>query len=587
MGHKVKQSLTSSRIDFFYYAFRNILLVSAPLLVISALILGATISHSSATTSGSDSLSISILSACTIDSIIESNHAATVNAGTHTSDIGSTRVNAYCNDNNGYSIYAIGSSNNVDGNTDLVNANISSNYNIHTGIYDEDNSNSLTASSWSMKLTAGSGSGIDANTGSSIPLTPPTIMNGYNNYNVIPSNYTLVASRTSGTNMTIDTDVTGSYFTTTYDVYASSVQPAGSYEGKVKYVMVHPNSNSSNTIPDLNAAFATAGKQKVYQDQNGSYYAMQDMSSEICDSITRTGEITATQLVDTRDHKLYWAAKLDDGKCWMTQNLDLDIGGTNTAPLNSNNTDISTTASGSGIYADGYTEKDDVWTWNPVSTAVTSSYYISGTSVEPSAWPTNNYTTPYSAEGGDTYYYTSNSSSGDTTYNSLATCIQNSHTEAECKHYHRGNYYNWTAAIASNASGNISNNYTNAANSICPKGWRLPIANSDNQTTYEFGDLLYTYYGITQAKYKEGDVTNSVSYTSDGFVNIRKSPLWFVRPGYIYGSTLDDAAASGSYWSSTVVNSNNAYFLSFRSSGVWPSNSYDRFFGRPVRCIAR
>ena len=39
MGHKVKQSLMSSRIDFFYYAFRNVLLVSIPLLVVSGVVL--------------------------------------------------------------------------------------------------------------------------------------------------------------------------------------------------------------------------------------------------------------------------------------------------------------------------------------------------------------------------------------------------------------------------------------------------------------------------------------------------------------------------------------------------------------------
>ena len=40
MGHKVKQSLMSSRIDFFYYAFRNVLLVSVVVLAISAFVLG-------------------------------------------------------------------------------------------------------------------------------------------------------------------------------------------------------------------------------------------------------------------------------------------------------------------------------------------------------------------------------------------------------------------------------------------------------------------------------------------------------------------------------------------------------------------
>ena len=578
---KSLNSSGGSYTEFFYKAFRNILLVSVPLLVLSALILGFSISHSSATTSGSDSLSISILSACTIDSIIESNHTATVNAGTHTSDIGSTRINAYCNDNNGYSIYAIGSSNNVDGNTDLVNASISSNYNIHTGIYDENSSNSLAASSWAMKLTAGSGSGIDTNTGSSIPLTPPTIMNGYNNYNVIPSSYTLVASRTSGTNMTIDTDVTGSYFTTTYDVYASSAQPAGSYEGKVKYVMVHPNSNSSNTIPDINAAFATAGKQKVYQDQNGSYYAMQDMTSEICDSVTRTGEITATQLVDTRDNKLYWVAKLDDDKCWMTSNLDLEIGNTN-MPLNSNTTDISTNPevyASTGIYS-GYTVSGGVYTWDPVSTAVTSGRTISGTGV--TGW-SNSATVPYSAEGGDTYYYTSNTTSADTRYNSLKTCKDAGHTEAECKRYFAGNYYNWTAAIASNNSTNISTNDSRVPNSICPKGWRLPNASQTDNEYNEFGRMFFNA-SIT-AKVSNGN--DSVSYKDGGFNKIRSSPYYFVRSGVISASSLVNPGILGYYWSSTANSSSSNYGLRFDSGSLRPAYGVIGQDGWSVRCVAR
>ncbi|MBR0467453.1 hypothetical protein IJJ53_00870, partial [Candidatus Saccharibacteria bacterium] len=48
-NHKVKVHKTvSCRVDFFYYAFRNVLLVSVPLLTISALILGLSFSRSSA-----------------------------------------------------------------------------------------------------------------------------------------------------------------------------------------------------------------------------------------------------------------------------------------------------------------------------------------------------------------------------------------------------------------------------------------------------------------------------------------------------------------------------------------------------------
>ena len=309
-----------------------------------------------------------------------------------------------------------------------------------------------------MKLTAGTGTGAGG-----ADVTPPTINNGYNNYNVIPNVYTLVASRPSSTNMDMDAnpDVTGSYFTTTYDIYASSVQPAGTYEGKVKYIMVHPSSN--NNYFTFNEAFVANGKYPITTG-SGTYYAMQDMSSTICNTVGYYNEASEIQLLDTRDNKLYWIAKLDDGKCWMTQNLDLDIDNANTAPLNSNNTDISTTASGSGIYntTGGYTiDSNNIWTWTPANSAITANHTISGASV--SNW-TSSDITPYSAEGGDVYYYTSNSSSNDSVFNSLAECATNGRTEAECKHYHRGNYYNWTAAIATNNSSGISNNYANAAN---------------------------------------------------------------------------------------------------------------------------
>ena len=322
MGHKVKQSLVNSRIDFFYYAFRSILLVGVPLVIISALILGLTTSHSSADTASSDDITLKLDVACTVSSVVTSPHSALdMNVGQYKTDIGNTDISVFCNDNNGYSVYAIGNSNSTDGNSDLI-SNINENYNIHTGI------NTTGNSSWSMKLTAG--------TGTSSEITPPSIVNGYNSYSLIPNNYTLVATRPSGTSMNPDTSASGSYFSTTYAIYAASTQPAGTYNGKVKYVMVHPDNSTHNTIPDIEAAFAMAGKRKTYQDTGGNYYySMQDMDNTICASVDRKGIATATQLVDMRDNNLYWVAKLDDGNCWMTSNLDLDIGGTNVAALTS------------------------------------------------------------------------------------------------------------------------------------------------------------------------------------------------------------------------------------------------------------
>ena len=62
------------------------------------------------------------------------------------------------------------------------------------------------------------------------------------------------------------------------------------------------------------------------------------------------------ELVDVRDNKLYWVAKLEDNHCWITQNLDLDITSDPTSPsyiaLTSNNTDLSTDES---VYTDSNT----------------------------------------------------------------------------------------------------------------------------------------------------------------------------------------------------------------------------------------
>ena len=595
MGHIFKKSKkngsrTEDKTTFFYYAFRNVLLVSVPLVVVSGLALSHLSLHSSAegNTNSIDSINLTLHTSCTISATEVTPHTAVLEgSGLHRENIGTTKVGVFCNDNNGYNIYAIGHSNNIDGNTDLVGSGLSSNYSINTGVY----SSGDTVSSWGMKLTAGTGTGAGGET-----VTPPNIVNGYNDYSTVPNVYTLVASRPSGTNMNkdADVDVTGSYFTTTYDIYASSIQPAGTYNGKVKYILTHPNTNAPNTINDIDAAFAMNDKQKVYQDANGSYYAMQDMTHEICSSVTRSGVETTTQLVDNRDNKLYYVTKLADGNCWMTQNLDLDIGGANTSTLTSNNTDLSTTASGSGIYANGYTvDSNNVWTWTPVSTAITSNTTITypnntnNPTVSP-AWPQNTtgHTTPYSAEGGDTYYYTSNTADNDTRYTSLQACKDASHTEDECKRYATGNYYNWSAAIASNNSANIGSTVGDiASNSICPKGWRLPNASQTDNVNNEFGRMLFKE-GIT-ASLSNGN--ESVGYYNGvtSFNKLRSNPYYFVRSGNINGSTLYNSGVYGRYWSSTVSGSTNAYDLDFNGTDIYPARNTSRYVGRSVRCVAR
>ena len=556
MGHKVKQSLMSSRIDFFYYAFRNVLSVSIPLLVVSSVVLSHLSLHSSAYSSSTDSVSLSLPTSCTISANVLTPHNATLVSGQYEGNIGNTKINAYCNDNNGYFIYAIGSSNDTDGNTDLVSS-INDNYNIHTNIYDGDTITANIPSSWAMKLTSSNGT------------YAPTIVDAYNNYNLIPSTDTIVAYRTSGTSMDLNTDLTGSYFNTTYEIYTNPIQPTGTYLGKVKYTMTHPYDASQLTT--IEKAFDIAGKDKVQvtdpiTGETGDYYKMQDMSSRIC-SLTTVYE-TEEKLVDIRDNKLYYVSKLKDGHCWMTQNLDLDL--SSSIALTSEETDLNDNSlTGAYNLHYSYDSNTRIITWTPEN--VTRNYNT-GTGA---AWVNNN-NKAYSMDVGE-WYWDANDDTSDCNY-LIAACEHFSRTpyRNNSTHGSTGNYYNWSAAIASDDSSPfMSNTYVditkNPQNSICPKGWRLPVISSQDVNEFTKLNNLYNRENI------DSDV---------GWID---APLYFTRSGNIDGGPLYFAGFGGSNWSSTVSDYRSTYYLYFGKNTVDLAGRYGsgRTHGRSIRCLAR
>lgn len=302
--------------------------------------------------------------------------------------------------------------------------------------------------------------------------------------------------------------------------------------------------------------------------------AMQNLASSSCTT-------TESYVYDNRDGKVYSIVRQADNLCWMTQNLDLNIGGSGTATLTSDNTNLTT--AGSGIYTDGYTTNNNLITWTPVSTAITGRAKIQGNSKLTAGFDnsSNGHNIPYSAEGGSVYVYTSNSTSKDTIYNSLSECVNASHTAAECAHYQIGNYYNWSAAVASNNSSTLTTNGATAANDICPAGWRLPKGKENNvssATTREFGEL-FRVSGIT-------DTLAATTYATDGFNNIRTAPLYFVRGGWITETYFSDLGVTGDYLSSTVMSGVATYSGDIDGSTGIDSN-YDlyRYIGANVRCI--
>ena len=534
-----KTNKTNNYTEFFYKAFRNILLISIPLATISALILS--LPHSSANT---DQIEFSLSVSCTMSSVVNSAHTKEITNGTYHSDVGKTTITALCNDGNGYTVYATGYGNNEEGNNKLINSSYPQ-YSIDTGL-----ATSGLTSTWAMKLN---------NLENDPSSTPPVIESAYDDtYGLVPNNWTKVASRQSGT-----TDMNlGSSFTTTYSIYTSSSQFAGTYRGQVKYALLHPYKNDN--VMSLEDSFALHGKEKVavtdpIAEQTGGYYKMQDMESEICNSANAYGEASAAQLVDIRDNNLYWVAKLNDGKCWMTQNLDLDLvsneqDSTTMKALTSNDTDL-IDGSLAGAYSNGYAydANTGIITWTPAKSAETTSF--TGTTV--SEWQNSN-TVPYSANKTDS---------------------------TETGHASLGNYYNWTAAIASNNSVSLAGNTlsditNNPRNSICPMGWRLPTMSDQSGaisgSTNEFARLNYLY--------------NNNSQTSDA--NLLISPIWLVKSGFIGGENiqLNNCGSRGNYLSSSMTDDSryigNFGFESNKVLGEWRSY-LSRRNGFSVRCVAR
>ena len=492
---------TENYTDFFYYFFRNILLVSIPLVIISVIVLSSI--HISATGSGADQILFSLSVSCTLSSVVDSAHTKEITNGTYHSDVGKTTITTLCNDGNGYSVYANGYSNNEEGNNKLINTEYPQ-YSIDTGL----DTSGLT-STWAMKLN---------NIENDPSPTPPTIESDYNDtYGLVPSYWTKVASRASGT-----TDMAqGSSFTTTYAVYASSSQYAGTYQGRVKYLLTHP-------------AYPPA------------FHYMQDVAKWQNEILNPGDTLLAT---DARDNKEYWVTRLADGHIWMTQNLDFDID-TNTT-LNSRTTDLNVLYDASTNsyreYQDGYTSNGNTIYWKPVNTATTIDFQNTG----PITGWANNAFAPYSASKID---------------------------DANTGHTSLGNWYNWTMAIASNNSSNITSN--EEKNSICPKGWRLPMASNSDQTVYEFGDLLYKYDIIP--------TRTATNFANNGFQKISLPPLWFTKSGYVSGSSLMYLTEQGYYWASTSVYRNAAHYLGYYSGGIsLAGQNNNNALGFQIRCIAR
>ncbi|MBQ6593759.1 hypothetical protein IJI00_01655 [Candidatus Saccharibacteria bacterium] len=460
------------------------------------------------------STSVMVVSSCSMSANVINHSKVIMNGQSDT--IGSTTISTNCNDANGFSIYASGYTggiSNTVNSSSLIGAETGGI--IPTGIGND------SSSKWSMRITAGT-------TGRVATMSDYF---GSGEFVAVPSAYTKVASLGTSTDINSPTTITISYRAT-----ISPTQAADVYNGRVRYALIHPSSAVAATTFD--SAFASAGK-STYINKAGidtGYYTMQDMTSAICNGVVDYN--TETQLIDTRDEKLYWVLKAQDGKCWMTENLDLDLETTpsSVAALTSLNTDLN--VYDDDIYNEGYgytyNESTGLITWTPSSaTYHNNAIHQDGTKTGDNITNNSQNYSPRSwnlTVNGSEIYQKDGSTFDSAACNYFTTpaCLgadKNFNTEpyaANGEHGKIGNYYNWSAAVASNnTTTRVDSTYNaiadNPKNSICPKGWRL--TRSSSTPAYNDFQNLYSAY-------------DNVFSKANGY------PLWLVRAGYVSNGTL-------------------------------------------------
>ena len=487
-----------------------------------------------------DEIGIEIPVSCTMSGTGTNTHYASIPNGIYSGSytdpstntnyvngIGTTTITAFCNDNQGFSIYAIGYTDNEEGKTTLSNEQLGSTYDIITGTATGPVENNDT-SNWAMKLS----------TITSPTPTYPIIIAGstadtnrqpgdldYSTFQSVPNDYTLVAKRESSTD--VGQNAVGSTLTTTYAAYISKTQPAGLYEGQVKYTMVHPYDTAKPEIPvsiadaeylqDVNTCPATLQEEQVYT------------------------------LKDKRDEQEYKVAKLKDGKCWMVENLNI-AGGT---ALSSEDTDFEPTYT--LPTTDGWTVTDGKLILPASATKNTADNNLT----DSTQFHTDNYA----------YVFNSGNKENCGTSGQDTPCYS---------------YYSWDSATLGSGR-SIHQDNTDAPYSICPKNWRLPMSGNTSNNGWKRGDFyaLATAYGANlESNYYE------ISATFYNNAGPNTTPDFLLAGVYSEGSFSGDGGSGGNYWSATSSSSSTyARLFCFISDGVNSALSYLRMLGLSVRCL--
>ena len=274
---------------------------------------------------------------------------------------------------------------------------------------------------------------------------------------------------------------------------------------------------------------------------NDLRFAIQDIDllvdgQKVCDRTTVIG--SEAYVLDLRDFKSYHIVKMLDGRCWMQDNLALDLVATKNS-LSPDNTNAST---------------------------ATLNYLKNGGG-------TDNYArTGIAYWGYGSIYY----ERPFVNVMNIDKVQEKTPSGTEDANWPFGAYYNYCAASAgsycyeTNAGVDDETTAIDAKEDICPKGWRLPT-----------GGVMPSEGG--QPGGGEYQSLNRMLGLYGNFVG--KLHLPFSGVVYANSGNPDYVGSYGDFWTATFSTADNMNLIAVSYSQTSTNNAWNRWRGYTVRCI--
>lgn len=322
--------------------------------------------------------------------------------------------------------------------------------------------------------------------------------------------------------------------------------------------------------------------------------SLQGFSSAQCQALpiydrnnpTSAASIGSTiTLRDSRNNQNYTIRRLQDGKCWMIDNLKLELGVADADPtkdttvLEPDNTGV---PSNTPIY---FTM--DTTQHGPRLPGMTGNFTTSGFNTRDSS---NNYG---HADDPNADAWRQNNPSGNAyCQGAIADALAGSGvtlnsigSKTNCGYLY--NYYTATAGSMSQAEyGTGYPNEYNTPYSICPAGWRLPAITNPNPSGS--GVSFYdTDTGILNDSMEANTLSTPGSYNSSLYQN------WYPRGSFRgvasggWDQGLVGQGELGYFWSSSLMSAGFGRDILISSNSINIGySSYFRYAGHAVRCVA-